>query len=1323
MKVILPFLLFISLTTTSVFGQIKIGDNPQNIDPSSVLELESSSKVLVITRVSTSDMNAISPQRGGMVYNTDTECIHYYDGSTWINLCDAVSFSITNDPIVNTRSTISITETPNNYNLEIEPGSIRSVHIAAGGINGTNIQNNSIGQAQLGQNSVGIEELRDNSVGSEELRDNTIRTNDFDSDFPNQQLITDEFGVVQWRESDELFDLTFNKADTTLQIARSTIPGISSVNLGALIGSDDQQLTLVNNILSLENDDSDIDLTTYLNTDNQDLSNVLTVNNDANGILIKNLGTPVDNQDAVTKEYVDNSIGGVGGTGNIISTDLTVTGGNSATFGNVTLEVAPGVINTAELANNAVTTIKLANNSVNSTKIANATILAEDLNQMGAVTGQTLKWNGTIWVPAADNGGTNYTAGDALNLTAGDFDVNVDNNTIEVVGDALQIKDLGITAAKLNDMGAVDGQVLKWNGTSTAWEPAADTGGTNYTAGDALSLTAGDFDVNVDDNTIEVVGDALQIKDLGITAVKLNDMGAVDGQVLKWNGTSTSWEPAADAGGTSYTAGDALNLTAGDFDVNVDDNTIEVVGDALQIKDLGITAVKLNDMGAVDGQVLKWNGTSTSWEPAADAGGTSYTAGDALNLTAGDFDVNVDDNTIEVVGDALQIKDLGITAVKLNDMGAVDGQVLKWNGTSTSWEPAADAGGTSYTAGDALSLTAGDFDVNVDDTTIEVVGDALQLKNDGITLNKIANNGASDEQVLKWDADLNGGLGAWTTAADATGTTITDADVNDGLTTFSATTGYSVNVDDTTIELVGDALQLKNDGITLNKIANNGASDEQVLKWDADLNGGLGAWTTAADATGTTITDADVNDGLTTFSATTGYSVNVDDTTIELVGDALQLKNDGITLNKIANNGASDEQVLKWDADLNGGLGAWTTAADATGTTITDADVNDGLTTFSATTGYSVNVDDTTIELVGDALQLKNDGITLNKIANNGASDEQVLKWDADLNGGLGAWTTAADATGTTITDADVNDGLTTFSATTGYSVNVDDTTIELSGDALRIKPSTTTGQVLKTIGSVPIWQNLTDDSNNGSILFSDGTGGIAENNDQFFWDNNNNRLGIGTGSPTSKVQVIGQVQASSFSANPNGLETNPPFRFINDPNSGMFLANTSELAFTTNSAEKMRIIANGNVGIGISNPLENLHVSGNIRTDGSFLSTDGIIGVPDYVFQKYFTGTSTLNEDYTFKNLTEIEYFVKQNKHLPGVKSAAAIKAQGFWDLGEASRINLEKIEELFLHIIEQEKKIKALESANKTMANEMDLLKEQLAEIKKLVLAKNKD
>ncbi|UWX54145.1 hypothetical protein NYZ99_14130 [Maribacter litopenaei] len=121
MKRLFILSIFTSLVHISISAQIKIGDNPRTIDPSSLLELESNSRVLVITRVSTAQMESIVPQRGGMVYNTDRECIHYYDGSQWINLCDAVSFSITNDPIENLRSTIAITQTPNSYNRKWPP--------------------------------------------------------------------------------------------------------------------------------------------------------------------------------------------------------------------------------------------------------------------------------------------------------------------------------------------------------------------------------------------------------------------------------------------------------------------------------------------------------------------------------------------------------------------------------------------------------------------------------------------------------------------------------------------------------------------------------------------------------------------------------------------------------------------------------------------------------------------------------------------------------------------------------------------------------------------------------------------------------------------------------------------------------------------------------------------------------------------------------------------------------------------------------------------------------------------------------------------------
>lgn len=69
-------------------GQVKIGDNPETIDVASLLELESSARVLVLTRVSNTEMSAINPLNGALVYNTDEKCVFYYDDSTWVNLCN-----------------------------------------------------------------------------------------------------------------------------------------------------------------------------------------------------------------------------------------------------------------------------------------------------------------------------------------------------------------------------------------------------------------------------------------------------------------------------------------------------------------------------------------------------------------------------------------------------------------------------------------------------------------------------------------------------------------------------------------------------------------------------------------------------------------------------------------------------------------------------------------------------------------------------------------------------------------------------------------------------------------------------------------------------------------------------------------------------------------------------------------------------------------------------------------------------------------------------------------------------------------------------------
>ncbi|AZZ59406.1 hypothetical protein PG608_11825 [Riemerella anatipestifer] len=98
--------------------------------------------------------------------------------------------------------------------------------------------------------------------------------------------------------------------------------------------------------------------------------------------------------------------------------------------------------------------------------------------------------------------------------------------------------------------------------------------------------------------------------------------------------------------------------------------------------------------------------------------------------------------------------------------------------------------------------------------------------------------------------------------------------------------------------------------------------------------------------------------------------------------------------------------------------------------------------------------------------------------------------------------------------------------------------------------------------------------------------------------------------------------------------------------------------------------------------------------TAKGFMGYSGATTFPDYVFQKYYTGTSSLKADYSFKTLSQVEDFVKTNGHLPGYQSAEAIKKQGYIDLMATQLTNVEKIEELYLHLLEKDKEVKELKA-----------------------------
>lgn len=103
-----------------------------------------------------------------------------------------------------------------------------------------------------------------------------------------------------------------------------------------------------------------------------------------------------------------------------------------------------------------------------------------------------------------------------------------------------------------------------------------------------------------------------------------------------------------------------------------------------------------------------------------------------------------------------------------------------------------------------------------------------------------------------------------------------------------------------------------------------------------------------------------------------------------------------------------------------------------------------------------------------------------------------------------------------------------------------------------------------------------------------------------------------------------------------------------------------------------------GRVGIGgVSYPDHALEVNGTIRAKEIKVET----GWADFVFAP----------DYQLPTLGEVEAHIKEHKHLPGIPTEAEVKKDGA-NLGEMNVKLLQKVEELTLYMIQQNKEIDSL-------------------------------
>ena len=445
----------------------------------------------------------------------------------------------------------------------------------------------------------------------------------------------------------------------------------------AFTDSDDQTLTLTGNKIKIR-DGNEIDLSPVL-ADNQTLSDVLNLGNDAGGKHIKNMLSPVDDQDAATKIYVDGQLNSkvdkVSGKG--LSTN-DYTDADKAILENAEVQSNKNIANGYPgLDANK----KIDESQLPKITVGNVYAVSSESEQLALSASK-----GDVAVRSDENKSYMHNGGSAGNMTdwteiktptgevfsvngkKGDVTINI-TDIPGLQGELDGKSNAGDSYSKAETDNLLDDKIDKPTGQNNKML-------TTDSSGNLVWANQNTF-TDTDDQNLSISGTSLSI-DNGNT-VDLSSVSSDDQQISK-SGSTISLE-------------DGGSITLNDDETTNEIQDLSLVGDALKItNNTSATTIDLSPYSDnTDDQVLSYSGATLSIEN-----------GNSVNLSSLD---DIDD-------------------------GTSNGNTVYWDGSEWVESSALQNNGTNLTAtgdvavnGGDITTTASTFNLaNTNATTVNIAG-------------------------------------------------------------------------------------------------------------------------------------------------------------------------------------------------------------------------------------------------------------------------------------------------------------------------------------------------------------------------------------------------------------------------------------------------------------------------------------------------------------------------------------------------------------------------------------------------------------------------